>query len=69
MLYEGVNFWYQVSPTNVAEPVAAKAPAAGGAAGEPTEGGKGPLVRIVGFALALAAVGFVAWWLLLKRQA
>ena len=69
VLYEGVNFWYQVSPTNVAEPVAAKAPAAGGAAGEPTEGGKGPLVRIVGFALALAAVGFVAWWLLLKRQA
>ncbi|MCE5240660.1 DUF2961 domain-containing protein [bacterium] len=69
VLYEGVNFWYQVSPTNVAEPVAARAPAAGGAAGEPTEGGKIPLVRIVGFVLALAVVGFVTWWLLLKRKA
>jgi hypothetical protein len=67
VLYEGVNFWYQASPANVAEPVAAKLPKSGGA-GPEAAGGGSPLVRLAGFMLALALVVFVAWGLLLKRK-
>ncbi|MBU0608092.1 MAG: DUF2961 domain-containing protein, partial [Armatimonadetes bacterium] len=67
VLYEGVNFWYQASPTDVAEPVAAKAPKGGGIGVEPATGGGSLIVRIIGFVLALAVVGLVAVWLLRRK--
>ncbi len=67
VLYEGVNFWYQASPTNVAEPVAAKAPKGSGIGAEPATGGDSLIVRIIGFVLALVLVGFVAVWLLRRK--
>lgn len=66
VLYEGVMLWYQASPTNVAEPVAAKVPV-GGKPEAPAEGGRGPVPMAIGFAVALVIVGLLAWRFLRRK--
>lgn len=71
VLYEGVNFWYQSSPANVAEPTAAKAPSGTQAGPQADEGmpGGGLPIPLIGFVVALLVVGAVAWWLVRQRKA
>lgn len=66
VLYEGVMFWYQASPTNVAEPVAAKAPAESGGPAQP-ERRQGGMPMVIGFVIALVVVGLVAWRVLRRK--
>lgn len=68
VLFEGVMFWYQTPPVNVAEPVAAKIPPDLLPPGMEPPGRRSLLIPAAGFVVALVVVGLLAWWALKKRK-
>lgn len=68
VLYEGVMFWYQTPPVSVAEPVAVRIPKELLPEGMQRPGGLPLLMTILGFIVALAFVGLLAWGWLYRRR-
>ncbi len=70
VLYEGVMFWYQAPPINVAEPVFASAGQSGPPASVPSNmaDSSNYAIRLVGFIVALGIVAFLSWALLLRKK-